>query len=116
MVHIRDTVVGSIVPSDTQLALIEDSHVQRLRYIRQIGLSYLVYPGANHTRFEHSIGTMHITKDIMEHIGEKNEELECVGLLHDVGHAPFSHCSDAHLERHLNTTHEKVGEEMIRNS
>ncbi len=116
MLHIRDTVVGSIVPSDVQLALIEDSHIQKLRYVKQIGFGYLVYPGANHTRFEHSIGTMHITGEILRRLEEKNEELEGVGLLHDIGHAAFSHCSDALLERHLKTTHEKAGEELVRKS
>ncbi len=116
MLHIRDTVVGSIIPTDVQLALIEDGHMQRLRYVKQIGFGYLVYPGANHTRFEHSIGVMHITGEILKRLEEKNEELECVGLLHDIGHAAFSHCSDALLERHLKTTHEKVGEEIIQKS
>ncbi len=114
MLHIRDAVVGSIIPNELQLSLIEDLHMQRLRYIKQVGLGYLVYPGANHTRFEHSIGTMHITREILAQIKEKNEELECVGLMHDIGHAAFSHCSDALLEKHLKTTHEKVGEEIIR--
>jgi uncharacterized protein len=116
MLHIRDTVVGSIIPSDVQLALIEDSHMQRLRYVKQIGFGYLVYPGANHTRFEHSIGVMHVTGEILKHLGEQNDELESVGLLHDIGHAAFSHCSDGLLERHLKTTHEKVGEEIIQKS
>lgn len=117
MVHIQDAVVGDIEPTETEVALIEDPHMQRLRYVKQLGMANLVYPGANHTRFEHSLGTMHITKEICEGVlGERNEELECVGLLHDIGHGPFSHYSDGLLDKYLKTTHEKIGEEIIRNT
>ncbi|MFI5412914.1 MAG: HD domain-containing protein, partial [Candidatus Micrarchaeales archaeon] len=117
MLHIRDAVVGNIQPTENELSLIEDENFQRLRHIKQTGFSSLVYTGANHTRFEHSLGTMLITRHMVEQISDEPiEELECVGLLHDIGHAAFSHAADTSLKKHLKMTHEQVGEEIIRKS
>jgi hypothetical protein len=114
MMHIRDTVIGDIVPTPAEINLIDDRNVQRLSHIKQMGMAYLVYPGANGTRFEHSLGTMVLTREIVDTAaGEKDEELECAGLLHDIGHVAFSHFSDPLLKRYLHTTHEKLGEERI---
>ena len=60
MKSIKDPVHGYIQVDSTLLPLLDTPQVQRLRYIRQLGFSYLVYPGAHHTRFEHSLGTMHL--------------------------------------------------------
>ncbi len=60
MKSIKDPVHGYIEVDTTALTLLDSPLLQRLRYIRQLGFSYLVYPGANHTRFEHSLGTMHL--------------------------------------------------------
>ncbi|HZD43764.1 MAG TPA: HD domain-containing protein, partial [Methanomicrobiales archaeon] len=57
---IKDPVHGFVEVDDVALVLLDSLPMQRLRYIRQLGFSYLVYPGANHTRFEHSLGTMHL--------------------------------------------------------
>jgi hypothetical protein len=114
MMHIRDAVSGDIIPTPAQLGLIDDPNVQRLSSIRQLGFAYLVYPGANHTRFEHSLGTMVVTREIVESAtGERDEELECAGLLHDIGHPAFSHFADKLLKIYLHTDHEKLGEERI---
>ncbi len=100
--------------SDIELKLIDNQYMQRLRFIKQLGFSYLIYPGANNTRFEHSLGTMHITKEISENLfKDDEEELYCAALLHDIGHAPFSHQSDFALKKYLNKTHEDIGKEII---
>ncbi len=97
---INDPVWGFIeLDSDLHRELIEHPYFQRLRRIKQLGLSSLVYPGANHTRFEHAIGTMHLVRsavDVLKNKGNKitKEEEEGVMaalLLHDIGHGPFSH-------------------------
>ncbi len=113
--HIRDAILGSIELSDAELKIIDTKYMQRLRFIKQLGFSYLVYPGANNTRFEHSLGTMQITKEITKNIfNEDIEELYCAALLHDIGHAPFSHQSDFALKKYLNKTHEDISIDMIK--
>ncbi len=97
---VNDPVWGFIdLDSDLHVELIEHPYFQRLRRIKQLGLSSLVYPGANHTRFEHAIGTMHLVRSAVEVLikkGNKITEEEEEGviaalLLHDIGHGPFSH-------------------------
>jgi hypothetical protein len=112
--NIRDPVHSDIRINDTEKALLDDPNFQRLRRVKQLGLADLVYPGANHTRFEHSLGTMQITRELSESVlGKENEELICTGLLHDVGHGAFSHQSDDLLKKHLKTTHEELGIRML---
>lgn len=97
---VNDPVWGFIeLDFDLHLELIGHPYFQRLRRIKQLGLSSLVYPGANHTRFEHAIGTMYLVcnaVDVLRKKGNKitDEEEEAVMaalLLHDIGHGPFSH-------------------------
>ena len=97
---INDPVYGFInIPFELIYDLIEHSWFQRLRRIKQLGLSYLVYPGAQHTRFQHVIGAMSLTFQAVEILKSKgieitNHEAESVCaaiLLHDMGHGPFSH-------------------------
>lgn len=97
---INDPVYGFIqIPSDLIYDLVEHPLFQRLRRIRQLGLSYLVYPGAQHTRFHHALGAMHLMHKALEVIKGKDvlitqEEFEgalAAILLHDLGHGPFSH-------------------------
>jgi len=81
---------------------------QRLRKIRQLAMAYLVYPGTLHTRFEHSVGVMHLAglifkrlKDLHQELDEKEgEKIRIAALLHDIGHGPFSHVSEFLLERY----------------
>ncbi len=117
-IRIQDAVVGDIEPTETELSLIEDPAMQRLRWIRQVGFANLIYPSANHTRFEHSLGTMKRTRELSSRLngGEPDEALEAAGLMHDIGHTAFSHASDNLLGRYLKTTHEDLGEEIIRKS
>jgi hypothetical protein len=97
---VNDPVWGFIeLDSDLHLEIIEHPYFQRLRRIKQLGLSSMVYPGANHTRFEHAIGTMHLVRmavDVLRKKGNKITDEEEEGviaalLLHDIGHGPFSH-------------------------
>lgn len=97
---INDPVHGFItIPSEIIYDLIEHPYFQRLRRIKQLGMSHLVYPGANHTRFHHALGAMHLmTKaiQVLKNKGVDISEDESTGaiiaiLLHDIGHGPFSH-------------------------
>ena len=97
---INDPVYGFItIPSELVYDLIQHPYVQRLRYIKQLGMTHLVYPGALHTRFHHALGAMHLMGLAIETIKSKGqaisyEEEEAVTiaiLLHDIGHGPFSH-------------------------
>ncbi|NCD69461.1 HD domain-containing protein [Mucilaginibacter agri] len=97
---INDPVYGFInIPTDLVFDLIEHPYFQRLRYIKQLGMTHLVYPGALHTRFHHALGAMHLMSMAVETLCNKGhiitaEEQEAVTiaiLLHDIGHGPFSH-------------------------
>ena len=97
---INDPVYGFItIPFDIVFDLIEHPYFQRLRRIKQLGLTHFVYPGAMHTRFQHAIGAVHLMTLVIENLRNKgvdisNEEAEAVTiaiLLHDIGHGPYSH-------------------------
>jgi uncharacterized protein len=97
---INDPVYGFIsIPTDLVFDLIEHPYFQRLRYIKQLGMTHLVYPGALHTRFHHALGAMHLMGMAIEtlrnkghDISDDEEEAVIVAiLLHDIGHGPFSH-------------------------
>jgi len=112
---INDPVYGFIkIPFDLVYDLIEHPLFQRLRRIRQLGLTHFVYPGANHTRFQHAIGAMHLMGQAINVIRSKGHDISddearavtIAILLHDIGHGPFSHS----LENILfsNTPHEEI--------
>ena len=99
----NDPIYGFItIPNALIYDLIQDSYFQRLRRISQMGLSYLVYPGANHTRFHHALGCMHLMQkavDVLRFKGvaiseEEENALYITILLHDIGHGPFSHAME----------------------
>jgi len=101
--------------SDLEEKLLDSRQMQRLRGIRQLAMAYLVYPGANHTRFEHSIGTLALADRICREMGlgkDEAGEVRAAALLHDVGHTAFSHEGEAVLSKFIGN-HEKVGEGMI---
>ena len=114
--EIRDPIHGNIDIDDTEAGVIDTPEMQRLRYIKQLDMTYLVFPGANHTRFEHSLGTMQVTKALLSSMGENEKEIAYAGLLHDIGHGPFSHLSEGFIKKYLKKDHEKIGEERITNS
>jgi len=98
---IRDPLWDNITLDGAALAVLDTPAVQRLRYIRQLGHAFLVYPGATHSRFEHALGAYHLTRTAiaaldgrgeLEGIGEPDRTaIALAGLLHDIGHYPFSH-------------------------
>ncbi len=121
----RDPVHDTIaIPTATDagrmvLALMDCREVQRLRRIRQLGLSFLVYPGAEHSRFSHSLGVMWLTWTMLERLdatGKLNVDDDerlvtlAASLLHDVGHGPFSHAVESVTGVH----HEAVGDALLR--
>lgn len=115
--EIRDPIHGNIEINETVQRIIDTKEMQRLRYVKQLDTTYLIFPGANHTRFEHSLGTMHVTKELSSLIyGDEKEEMQYVGLLHDIGHGPFSHLSEHFIKEYLKMNHEQLGEYRIRNS
>jgi HD superfamily phosphohydrolase len=112
---IRDSIHGNLYLNDFEIKLVDTPQIQRLRRIKQLGFTYLVYPGANHSRFEHSIGTLHIASKIADNIGLEKDEKDMVrsaALLHDAGHGPFSHVS----EGILNSPHEYLTSRVIKES
>lgn len=112
MKTVLDSVHDHIEISDLATALIETPEFQRLRNIRQLGTVSMVYPSANHTRFEHSLGVYYLATEALrfiEEIGEKEAEyIEAAALLHDVGHTAFSHNIEHVLERHTGKSHDDV--------
>ena len=100
-VVVRDPLWGTIALDEPARRVVDSAAFQRLRYIRQLGLAHLVYPGAHHSRFDHALGVYHLIRRAIEGLAGRGQ-LEGVdpverrlvplaGLLHDVGHYPFSH-------------------------
>ncbi|MDB4905746.1 MAG: metal-dependent phosphohydrolase sub protein [Gemmatimonadetes bacterium] len=114
---IRDPLWDTIRVDPLSLRLVDTAAFQRLRYVRQLGLAFLVYPGATHTRFEHALGTYHLARRALSLLTERDlgvtrEEctvLQAAALLHDIGHYPFSHA----LEEIGALHHEEVGRTLI---
>jgi HD superfamily phosphohydrolase len=119
--EIADPIHRYVKFSETERHIIDSRVFQRLRRIRQLAGAHLVYPGAQHSRFEHSLGAMHVAGMAGEallakgHIDDAEivEELRLGALLHDVGHGPFSHLFEEVLELHCKTTHEEIGRKII---
>ena len=120
--EIKDPVHGYVYITEEEKEIIDSFPVQRLRRLRQLAGAEYVYPGANHTRFEHSVGVMYLAGRAMENpkISQRTDEGEAemvriAALLHDVGHGPFSHVFE-HLLDKLGKTHEDMTLWLIRNS
>ena len=112
---INDPVHGFIkIPTDTLFDLLEHPYIQRLRRIKQLGLTSLVYPGATHTRFQHALGAMHLMSQSIDNIRQKGlvitdaeaEAASAAILMHDIGHGPFSHALEQSIIPDL--THEDI--------
>jgi uncharacterized protein len=113
---INDTVHGSIRLDPLVLDLMETLELQRLNSIRQLGLTYLVFPGANHSRIEHCLGVAHIAGRMADALGLPREDRELVsaaGLLHDVGHGPYSHTLEHVLSSELAVDHMHLTQRII---
>jgi HD superfamily phosphohydrolase len=122
--EITDPVHKYISFSEVEKQVINSPVFQRLRRIRQLAGAHLVYPSAQHSRFEHSLGAMHIaglTGETLLRKGyiddaERIQDLRLAALLHDIGHGPFSHLFEELLEYRCNTTHEELGKKIVMNS
>lgn len=105
---------------EPELKVIDTPIFQRLRRIRQLAGAHLVYPSAQHSRFEHSLGVMHLAGQAALVLKDKGfldssdvANLRLAGLLHDIGHGPFSHLFEEVLERKKKTSHEEIGKKLI---
>ncbi|MGD2066097.1 MAG: HD domain-containing protein [Candidatus Bathyarchaeota archaeon] len=121
--EIKDPVHGYVYITEAEKQLIDSYPVQRLRRLRQLAGSEFVYSGANHTRFEHSIGVMYLAGELTENQNLcqllSEEEIQIVrmaALLHDVGHGPFSHVFEHLLVKFLKKTHEDMTQWIIQES
>ncbi|WP_055444759.1 HD domain-containing protein [Lacinutrix himadriensis] len=112
---LNDPIYGFItIPNSLIFDLIEHKYFQRLRRITQMGMSYLVYPGAHHTRFQHAIGCMHLMQKAIQVLRFKGVEISTEEenalliaiLLHDIGHGPFSHAMEHSIVN--NVSHEEI--------
>jgi uncharacterized protein len=121
--EIRDPIHGYIKITDEERELIDTVYVQRLRRIHQLAGAYLVYPGGVHSRFEHVVGTMHVAGLVGRSVADKAslsdddiQELRIAGLLHDVGHGPFSHLFEEVLTEKTDLTHEDLSQRIVSES
>ena len=124
-VVLRDPVHGYIhIEDKVILDIVKSKEFQRMRRIKQLGPVSYVFPGATHTRFEHNLGVYELTRRICDIFVKKYPSVtpgdglwdddnrllvECAGLLHDIGHGPYSHT----FEHLFNTNHEKIGQKII---
>jgi uncharacterized protein len=116
---VRDPLWKNVRLDDTARQLVDSAPFQRLRYVRQLGLAHLVYPGATHTRFEHALGAYHLASQAVALLAEGGflrevdplelQVVRAAALLHDIGHYPFSHA----LEEIGAPHHEEVARPLI---
>ncbi|MEM9292481.1 MAG: HD domain-containing protein [Acidobacteriota bacterium] len=119
---VRDPIHGFIRADELETALISSRPMQRLRYVRQLGFTYLVFPGAEHSRFSHVLGAMELAGRVYDRLADSPEGraldlprgpdahqrrlVRAAALLHDVGHAPFSHSAESEFEGEID--HEEM--------
>ena len=125
--QIHDPIHGTVTITPIMKMIIDTPEFQRLRDLKQLGASYFVFPSATHTRFEHSIGVSHLAGKLMETLQKKQPRLKITareievtriaGLVHDIGHGPFSHLYDEYIRNAAEDEHEirgcKIFQSMI---
>ena len=118
--EITDPIHDFIRLNSTEQKIVDTSVFQRLRRIKQLSGAHLTYPGAQHTRFEHSLGVMHIAGMAANSLASKKQmpvtdidDIRLAALLHDIGHGPFSHLFEEVLQKKKRITHEQIGKEII---
>jgi HD superfamily phosphohydrolase len=124
VLSIRDPVHGFIRADPLEAALIASRPIQRLRFIHQLGFTFLVFPGAEHSRFSHALGAMHLAGRVYDALSGKAADLlpsgaraperrlvRAAALLHDLGHAPFSHSAEELFEQAID--HEEMTRRLI---
>ena len=113
---IKDEIYGTIEFDDFEKRIINSADFQRLRRIKQMSFTNLVYPGANHSRFEHSLGSAHLASiiaDKLELDAEMKKKVRLFALLHDIGHTAFSHEGEDVLSKYIGN-HEEIGARKIK--
>ena len=113
---INDTIHGSFSIDGVREDLLSTPEFNKLSHIKQLGLAHLVFPGAHHTRFEHSLGVSHLAGKMAESISLSNEEstiVEVAAMLHDVGHGPYSHTLEHILHERGGADHMHITEGII---
>ncbi|MCL2295707.1 MAG: HD domain-containing protein [Methanomassiliicoccaceae archaeon] len=113
---IHDPIHGSIRVEEPFLTILDRHEMQRLREVKQLGLGSMVFPGANHTRFEHSLGTYHLAGRMAASIGLSKEDSSAVrmaGLLHDICHTPFSHTTEEIVGHATGMDHMEAAKKLI---
>ena len=123
---IRDPLWNTIRLDPIAVQIVDTAEFQRLRYIRQLGFTHLVYPGATHTRFDHALGVYHLTTVALDRIRENRRTppealqgehlIPYAALLHDIGHYPFSHALEELEAEYVPTHHEEVSERFLASS
>jgi uncharacterized protein len=111
MQAIKDAVHDYVDLCPLAADLLDTAPLQRLRHVRQLSTVALVYPSANHTRFEHSLGVYHLAREAAERLDLEDEDalrVRAAALLHDAGHGPFGHQTEPAIERHLGRHHDEV--------
>lgn len=119
--YVRDPLYGFVGLTENEIKILDTPILQRLRRIRQLAFTHLVYPSANHTRFEHSLGVLHIATRMANQLGISDEDLKILryaALLHDIGHGPFSHVFEAILKKVNKSpiSHERITQRLIQES
>lgn len=113
---VRDSIHGNIKFENYYVDLLETPEIQRLYNIKQLGFAHLVFPGAHHTRLEHSLGVYKIATqiaDILDINKYERDLLTCAALLHDIGHGPFSHTLESILLEKFGVNHIDLTEKLI---
>ena len=123
-ITIRDPLWDTIRVDETATAIVDSPAFQRLRYIRQLGLAHLVYPGATHTRFDHALGVYHLARRALAVLRERAALarvadadaalIPIAALLHDIGHYPFSHALEELEPDRIPGDHETVAALFMR--
>jgi HD superfamily phosphohydrolase len=114
---IKDSVHDYIEVSGVARNLLDTPALQRLRHITQLGTADYVYPAANHTRFEHSLGVYHLASEALAHLGIEGRQAERVraaAICHDVGHGPYSHCLEGLIHRRTGKYHDDVADLLLK--
>jgi HD superfamily phosphohydrolase len=114
---IKDSVHDYIEVSGVARNLLDTPALQRLRHITQLGTADYVYPAANHTRFEHSLGVYHLASEALSHLGIEGRQAERVraaAICHDVGHGPYSHCLEGLIHRRTGKYHDDVADLLLK--
>ena len=118
--EIKDPIHGYIELNKPEIDIVDTPQFQRLRRIRQLSAAHLTYPGAEHTRFHHSLGVMHVAGEIAQRLvdvelidQEEYTKIRIAGLLHDIGHGPFSHLFEEVLEKR-DMNHEQMTTQIVK--